>query len=397
VYTLTVNIVGDGSVTQDPDQAAYVYNDVVTLTATPDPGWSFSGWSGGLTGNPIQVTITDDTVVTATFTQDAYTLTVNVVGDGSVSRDPDQATYIYNDVVTLTATPDPGWSFSGWSDGLTGNPTQVMITDSTIVTATFTQETVYTLTVNIVGDGSVSVDPDQATYVYSDVVTLTATPDPGWSFSGWSGGLTGNPTQVTITDSTIVTATFTQDAYTLTVNIVGDGSVSVDPDQATYVYGDVVTLTATPDPGWSFSGWSGGLTGNPTQVTLTDNTTVTATFTSEEVCTEVSTVTLALLTTGDIYTDTLVQFQATVAPSTAVPYTYTLDYGTGASTPVQTTTTPLPFEHTFASTGTMTVTFAAWNCAMAESVTDHVNVEVSPPMIKEGPIIYLPLVVRNTP
>jgi hypothetical protein len=46
---------------------------------------------------------------------------------------------------------------------------------------------------------------------------------------------------------------FTADGYTLTVNIVGDGSVTNNPDQATYHYGDVVTLTATADPGWTFS------------------------------------------------------------------------------------------------------------------------------------------------
>jgi uncharacterized repeat protein (TIGR02543 family) len=95
-YTLTVNVVGNGTVTKNPDQTTYHYNDVVQLTATPDAGWTFDGWSGDLTGtdNPKSITMDGNKSVTATFTQDEYTLTVNVVGDGTVIdvwHGPDQA------------------------------------------------------------------------------------------------------------------------------------------------------------------------------------------------------------------------------------------------------------------------------------------------------------------
>jgi len=47
------------------------------------------------------------------------------------------------------------------------------------------------------------------------------------------------------------------------------GSVTKDPDTPTYNYGDVVTVTATANPGFSFLGWSGDLTGtaNPAIIT----------------------------------------------------------------------------------------------------------------------------------
>jgi hypothetical protein len=62
---------------------------------------------------------------------------------------------------------------------------------------------------------------------------------------------------------------------------VGNGSVTKDPNQATYSYGDAVELTAIPDVGWSFDSWSGGLSGNtnPDTITIDGNETVTATFT----------------------------------------------------------------------------------------------------------------------
>jgi uncharacterized repeat protein (TIGR02543 family) len=145
-----------------------------------------------------------------------------------------------------------------------------------------------TLTVNPdpVGVGSVITEPAKSTYNCGEVVTLTATAYPGWTFAGWSGDLYGTttPVTVTMTGSRLITATFTQDEYTLTVNTIGNGSVTKDPDRPTYTYGQVVTLTAEPAPGWSFAGWSGDPdSGITTTVTITGNTTVTATFTAHQI------------------------------------------------------------------------------------------------------------------
>ena len=87
-----------------------------------------------------------------------------------------------------------------------------------------------------------------------------------------------------------VDATFTQDEYTLTINITGNGSVAKDPDQATYHYGDEVSLTPSADAGWSFSGWGGDLSGNdnPATITMDGNKIVTATFSESVTDQEIS-------------------------------------------------------------------------------------------------------------
>jgi uncharacterized repeat protein (TIGR02543 family) len=62
------------------------------------------------------------------------------------------------------------------------------------------------------------------------------------------------------------------DQYPLMVNInPADtlGSVIKNPDKQTYDYGDVVTLTATANPGYSFLGWSGDLTGTANSIIVT--------------------------------------------------------------------------------------------------------------------------------
>jgi len=284
---------GEGNaVTKSPDQPTYVYGDVVQLTAVPQPGWKFVEWIGGVTGTSPTVSLTmyETETVTARFEQEQYELDVNLVHNGlgeggTVSVSPQKATYVYGDVVTLSATLNPGWTFGGWSGAATSTEaeTQVTITGDTSVTATFDQIH-YDLAVNIVGGGDVTLDPQKDFYLYGDMVTLTVEGGACWSFTGWSGALSGNnPVEiVTITDDLDITATFSENQYTLTVNEVGPGSVTVTPSQAQYTCGSAVTLQATPDPNNYFAGWSGDLTGaqNPLTFNIEKHTVVTATFTN---------------------------------------------------------------------------------------------------------------------
>jgi V8-like Glu-specific endopeptidase len=69
-----------------------------------------------------------------------YTLNVNIVGNGSVSRSPDKSTYDHGDVVQLTASPGSNYRFDGWSGALSGdtNPDSLTMDSDKTVTAKFT-------------------------------------------------------------------------------------------------------------------------------------------------------------------------------------------------------------------------------------------------------------------
>jgi uncharacterized repeat protein (TIGR02543 family) len=141
---MAVSPSGSGTTTPAVGIHTYDENTVVDLDATPNAGWQFDNWSDDCSGtNPsTSVTMTADKSCTANFSQDQYTLTVNVVGSGSVSKNPNQATYTYGTNVQLTATADPGWTFSAsWSGDLTGstNPDTIIMDDDKTVTATFSQ------------------------------------------------------------------------------------------------------------------------------------------------------------------------------------------------------------------------------------------------------------------
>ena len=83
--SLSVTIVGSGSVTKNPNQ--YGYGSVVQLTAVPSDGWSFSGWSGALSGsqNPKNITMNGNKAVTATFVKNNVNIDQSILS-GSEQR-----------------------------------------------------------------------------------------------------------------------------------------------------------------------------------------------------------------------------------------------------------------------------------------------------------------------
>lgn len=227
-FSLTVSLVGGGTVTKLPDKPSYEWGEIVYLTASDGPDWIFDGWSGDASGmiNPLRVTISKNTNITASFWLDALTLTtmVSPAGSGAVTRTPDQPTYHTGDEVTLTAVPNPGWSFTSWTGDANGNTNPLIVTMTTnkSISANFAQNE-YSLTVLIspVDVGVVTKSPNKPFYLYGETVILTASPDPGWHFSSWSGDATGvtNPLTLIITGNASITANFS-DVYSIYLPMV---------------------------------------------------------------------------------------------------------------------------------------------------------------------------------
>jgi uncharacterized repeat protein (TIGR02543 family) len=279
-----------GQVTVTPDRDYYTSIDTaVSLQAVPDTGYTFSGWSGDASGttNPTTITMNANKSVTANFTAAPVTYALSVSAtNGTVTKTPDQTGYASGQSVTLQATPNAGYAFSSWSGDASGttNPSTVTMNGSKSVTANFTAVPVtYALSVSAT-NGTVTKTPNQTSYTSGQTVTLQATPNTGYTFSGWSGDASGttNPTTVTMNANKSVTASFTAAPVTYALNVSAtNGTVAKTPNQASYTSGQSVTLQATPTTGYTFSGWSGDASGttNPTTVTMNANKSVTAIFT----------------------------------------------------------------------------------------------------------------------
>jgi hypothetical protein len=68
-YTVQAAVDGPGTVSFDPPWSGFLEGEVVQLTALPGWGARWQGWTGDVisSDNPLTVTITQDTWLTATF------------------------------------------------------------------------------------------------------------------------------------------------------------------------------------------------------------------------------------------------------------------------------------------------------------------------------------------
>lgn len=266
---------------------SFIENSVKTVTASPNTGYTFFNWTeGGLivsTSASYQLAaLKGNKTLVANFLIDTHTLTVNAI-HGTVTKNPNQATYDYGTTVQLTLVPDAGYVFSSWSGDASGssNPLTVTMNSDKNITANFTPIT-YTLNVTAT-NGSVVKIPDQTTYNSGSTVQLTPTPNTGFTFTSWSGDATGSasPLTVIMNGNKNITANFTANVsgYTLNVTAV-NGTVAKNPDQLNYASGSNVVLTPTANSGYTFSSWSGDATGssNPLTVNMNANKNITANF-----------------------------------------------------------------------------------------------------------------------
>lgn len=153
-------------------------------------------------------------------------------------------------------------------------------------------------------NGTVTSDPAgvdcgttcSADFSHGTVVELTAVPAEDCIFTSWSGGgCSGTGACVVeMVEAKQVTATFALSQQDLSVIISESGSGTVYSSPAgiscesdcteTFVYGTVVTLTATPAEGYAFTVWSGGgCSGTEACVVeMNDGVEVTAVFDKDE-------------------------------------------------------------------------------------------------------------------
>ncbi|WP_304986253.1 InlB B-repeat-containing protein [Flavobacterium rivulicola] len=325
LLTVTKAGAGVGTISSSPAgincgstcSSAFAIDTVVTLTAVPSYGSVFTGWSGGGTsGNDATISVTMDAAksITANFGRAQFPLTISNSGGGTVSSTPAgincglncTANYEFGMNVQLNAIPSSGAIFAGWTGACSGTgPCTVTIDAAKTVNARFTYP--LTITRSGTGGGTVTSSPTgiscgstcTANYDANQMVTLTAISDATSTFVGWSGAVSSSSATINVTMDAAksINAQFNVIKYTLNVLYIGShfsegtwhsgGTITTSPTgincpsicTAEYTIGTQVTLTAAPNLGYQFNGWSGPCTGiEPCVLTMNSAKSVTATF-----------------------------------------------------------------------------------------------------------------------
>jgi len=187
----------NGTLTGDDAQTVPDGNDATPVTAVPDIGYEFDGWTGDVTSsdNPLTVTnVTGDLNITANFTIKQYNVTFIEGADGSITGDKNQVIDHGSDCTAVEAVPDYGFSFDGWTGDITSsdNPLTVTnVTDDLNITANSAALIAPTITSQndfpyyFIGDSFIInilqldvYDPDS---VFPDDFTLTILDDPRYT------------------------------------------------------------------------------------------------------------------------------------------------------------------------------------------------------------------------
>ncbi len=259
-----------------------VPNGIVTVEIQPAVNTSqgvrqsFTGWSDGNTSNPRQITVTSATVLQALYTTQ-YLLSINPNGGTATPS----GWYQPNATVTVSAANPSNvtanasrFMFSSWSGDLVSNSTTLTVTMSKPVTlqANWIKQyyvTIISPTGSPSGDGwynagSVVTVGVQSTVQYSNGTRMV--------FNGWSSPTLGsNPTaQVTVNSPvSLIAAWKTQ--YLVTVQSEYGSATGAGWHDS----GSSVQLTIQPEVDYSnetrriFTGWSGDVSGNATDLALT--------------------------------------------------------------------------------------------------------------------------------
>ena len=320
IFNVGVRITGQGTVKSQPGgidcgatcQATLDVGTKVQLTASPSPGYAFKAWHGDCEGSSPLCQIsgaTSDVYITAEFIQ-TQTLSINRTGAGLISSDPlgiqcgvqCSAVFPKSTQVSLTATADLGWRFTGWGNACSGlGVCQTTLTGDQTIAASFMELPTYPLTVFRPAHGSITSAPGSincgekgrlCSGVFSDVV-LTATAQPGFVFKAWIGCPSqGDQCATTLTSETRISAQFERlPRYMVSIKKNRGGSIASLPKglacqsrsiqcRTTFLSGTHLLLTATPDLGRHFMGWGGACSGSGVtcDLSITSITNVTAQF-----------------------------------------------------------------------------------------------------------------------
>ncbi len=325
---------------------SYPYGTVVSILATPDPGYAFVNWTGN-TGGIADISLPSTTVlldgnktITANFAVVQHTLAISSTTGGNVTQ-PGNGTFTFNHgaVVNLVAVPQPlGYAFQKWQgdNGSVGDinaaSTNITMNGDFAITAEFQSVPVATLTITSSANGTV-LQPGLGTFSYNQgtVVDLLAVPDPGCAFVNWTGN-TGGIADISLPSTTVLldgNKTIAADfvvTHTLAISSTTGGNVT-QPGNGTFTFnhGAVVNLVAVAQPlGYSFQKWQGdiGSVGDinaaSTNITMDGDFAITAKFQSVPV----ATLTITSSANGTVLQPGLGTFsynQGTVVDLLAVP------------------------------------------------------------------------------
>ena len=141
-YNLNIIINPTEGGTVSPSSGKYSENETVSISATANPEYIFTGWTGSVVSveNPLNLLMDNNKNITANFSKVNYSLSITIEGEGTVEESVEN--YESGSEVSLKAIPSDGWLFKEWKGDINSydNPLVFVIDDKIQLTLVFEQE-----------------------------------------------------------------------------------------------------------------------------------------------------------------------------------------------------------------------------------------------------------------
>ena len=183
----------------------YDENSEIEIYATPAEHYHFVQWNDGNTDNPRTITVVEDTIFTAEFAIDRFTVTVESA-DTTMGTVSESGTYDYGVEIEISASASEHYHFVQWSDGNTDNPRMITVVEDTTFTAEFAIDQ-HTITVES-ADTEMGTVSEGGTYDYGTEIQISASARDGYQFASWNDDNTENPRTITVVADATYIASF---------------------------------------------------------------------------------------------------------------------------------------------------------------------------------------------
>lgn len=270
-----------------PSTNAWNHSVIIKANWDTIPEHHYFQWSNGSTLNIDTIIVTSDSNLTASFLRYSHTLTVNVNDEslGNISF-PNGNIALYLDTIMIVAHPINHYHVASWQGATIVSQTKdtawITMMDDCVMTCNIAIDTYYVNVVpNNIERGAVSGGGE---FVYGTPCTLEAIAYTGYTFHGWSNGVTANPYTFAPTENIELIAIFLapgEETYTVTASSNNStmGSALVNGgNSATVISGESVTLMATANDGYHFVRWNDDNTEATRTITVTEDMSFTAYF-----------------------------------------------------------------------------------------------------------------------
>ena len=213
-----------------------------------------------------------------------YSVTYIASEGGVIEGKTEQTVKEGENAEAVTAVPNEGYLFVKWSDGVdTATRHDTNVTSETTATAEFEKIT-YTVKYLAGEGGTISGKANQQVKYGESAEEVTAVPDEGYYFVKWSDGVTtATRLETNVTSEITATAEFEKITYTVKYLASEGGTISGNANQQVKYGEDAEAVTAVPNNGYKFIGWSDEIpTATRQDIDIVANLTVTAEFKLEE-------------------------------------------------------------------------------------------------------------------